>query len=137
MLNKAQIIGRVGRDPEVRYLTSGDAVVNISLATTERWKDKSSGETKEATEWHRVNLFGRLAEIAGQYVQQGSLIYIEGKIKTRKWKDKDGTEKYTTEIFGESLKLLSSKQGTQPREEKPKPESKGSGFDDMDDDIPF
>ena len=137
MLNKAQIIGRVGRDPEVRYLTSGDAVVNISLATTERWKDKSSGETKEATEWHRVNLFGRLAEIAGQYVQQGSLIYIEGKIKTRKWKDKDGTEKYTTEIFGESLKLLSSKQGTQPREEKPKPESKGSGFDDMNDDIPF
>jgi len=137
MLNKAQIIGRVGRDPEVRYLTSGDAVVNISLATTERWKDKSSGETKEATEWHRVNLFGRLAEIAGQYVQQGSLIYIEGKIKTRKWKDKDGTEKYTTEIFGESLKLLSSKQGTQPREEKPKPESKGSGFDDMDDSIPF
>ena len=137
MLNKAQIIGRVGRDPEVRYLTSGDAVVNISLATTERWKDKSSGETKEATEWHRVNLFGRLAEIAGQYVQQGSLIYIEGKIKTRKWKDKDGTEKYTTEIFGESLKLLSSKQGTQPREEKPKAESKGSGFDDMDDDIPF
>lgn len=137
MLNKAQIIGRVGRDPEVRYLTSGDAVVNISLATTERWKDKSSGETKEATEWHRVNLFGRLAEIAGQYVQQGSLIYIEGKIKTRKWKDKDGTEKYTTEIFGESLKLLSSKQGTQPKEEKPKPESKGSGFDDMDDSIPF
>lgn len=137
MLNKAQIIGRVGRDPEVRYLTSGDAVVNISLATTERWKDKSSGETKEATEWHRINLFGRLAEIAGQYVQQGSLIYIEGKIKTRKWKDKDGTEKYTTEIFGESLKLLSSKQGTQPREEKPKAESKGSGFDDMDDDIPF
>lgn len=137
MLNKAQIIGRVGRDPEVRYLTSGDAVVNISLATTERWKDKSSGETKEATEWHRVNLFGRLAEIAGQYIQQGSLIYIEGKIKTRKWKDKDGTEKYTTEIFGESLKLLSSKQGTQPREEKPKAESKGSGFDDMDDDIPF
>ena len=137
MLNKAQIIGRVGRDPEVRYLTSGDAVVNISLATTERWKDKSSGETKEATEWHRVNLFGRLAEIAGQYVHKGSLIYIEGKIKTRKWTDKDGTEKYTTEIFGESLKLLSSKQGTQPREEKPKAESKGSGFDDMDDDIPF
>ena len=137
MLNKAQIIGRVGRDPEVRYLTSGDAVVNISLATTERWKDKSSGETKEATEWHRVNLFGRLAEIAGQYVHKGSLIYIEGKIKTRKWKDKDGTEKYTTEIFGETLKLLSSSQGTQPREEKPKPESKGSGFDDMDDSIPF
>lgn len=135
MLNKAQIIGRVGRDPEVRYLTSGDAVVNISLATTERWKDKSSGETKEATEWHRVNLFGRLAEIAGQYVQQGSLIYIEGKIKTRKWKDKDGTEKYTTEIFGESLKLLSSKQGTQPRAAEPKPS--GSGFDDMDDSIPF
>lgn len=144
MLNKAQIIGRVGRDPEVRYLTSGDAVVNISLATTERWKDKQSGEVKEATEWHRINFFGRLAEIVAEYVEKGSLLYVEGKIKTRKWKDKDGTEKYSTEIQAETMKLLSSKQGNQPqrssnenhKESQPK-QSNGSGFEDMDDDIPF
>jgi single-strand DNA-binding protein len=144
MLNKAQIIGRVGRDPEVRYLTSGDAVVNVSVATSERWKDKQTGEVKEATEWHRVNFFGRLAEIAGEYIQQGTLIFVEGKIKTRKWTDKDGVERYSTEIMGETMKLLSSKQGTQPQRsssegyQKPQPKgSKGSGFDDMDDDIPF
>ena len=139
MLNKAQIIGRVGRDPEVRYLTSGDAVVNVSVATSERWKDKQTGEVKEATEWHRVNFFGRLAEIAGEYVQKGSLLYVEGKIKTRKWTDKDGTEKYSTEIMGETMKLLSSRNDSQPRQqEQPKPkQSQGSGFDDMDDDIPF
>jgi single-strand DNA-binding protein len=138
MLNKAQIIGRVGKDPEVRYLTSGDAVVNISLATTEKWKDKSTGESKEATEWHRVNFFGRLAEIAGEYVQKGTLLYVEGKIKTRKWTDKDGVEKYSTEIIGETMKLLSSRGDSQPRQQAPKPqENQGSGFDDMEDDIPF
>lgn len=132
MLNKAQIIGRVGRDPEVRYLTSGDAVVNIALATTEKWKDKSTGETKEATEWHRVNFFGRLAEIAGEYVQKGTLLYVEGKIKTRKWTDKDGVEKYSTEISGETLKLLSSKQ-----ENRTKPEEKPETAKEFEDDIPF
>lgn len=138
MLNKAQIIGRVGKDPEVRYLTSGDAVVNISLATTEKWKDKSTGESKEATEWHRVNFFGRLAEIAGEYVQKGTLLYVEGKIKTRKWTDKDGVEKYSTEIIGETMKLLSSRGDSQPRQQAPKPEQNhGGGFDDMEDDIPF
>lgn len=138
MLNKAQIIGRVGKDPEVRYLTSGDAVVNISLATTEKWKDKSTGESKEATEWHRVNFFGRLAEIAGEYVQKGTLLYVEGKIKTRKWTDKDGVEKYSTEIIGETMKLLSSRGDGQPRQQAPKPEQNhGGGFDDMADDIPF
>lgn len=139
MLNKAQIIGRVGRDPEVRYLTSGDAVVNVSVATSERWKDKQTGEVKEATEWHRINFFGRLAEIAGEYVQKGSLLYVEGKIKTRKWTDKDGVEKYSTEIMGETLKLLSSRGDGQPKQQeqqKPK-QNQGSGFDDMDDDIPF
>lgn len=138
MLNKAQIIGRVGKDPEVRYLTSGDAVVNISLATTEKWKDKSTGESKEATEWHRINFFGRLAEIAGEYVQKGTLLYVEGKIKTRKWTDKDGVEKYSTEIIGETMKLLSSRGDSQPRQQAPKPEQNhGGGFDDMEDDIPF
>lgn len=138
MLNKAQIIGRVGRDPEVRYLTSGDAVVNVSVATSERWKDKSTGEVKEATEWHRVNFFGRLAEIAGEYVQKGTLLYVEGKIKTRKWTDKDGVEKYSTEIMGETLKLLSSRGDSQPRQQEPKPQqNQGGNSGDFDDDIPF
>ena len=138
MLNKAQIIGRVGRDPEVRYLTNGDAVVNVSVATSERWKDKQTGEVKESTEWHRVNFFGRLAEIANEYVQKGSLIYVEGKIKTRKWTDKDGVEKYSTEIIGETMKLLSSRGDSQPQEQEQKPKkNQGSGFDDMSDDIPF
>lgn len=138
MLNKAQIIGRVGRNPEIRYLTSGDAVVNVSVATSERWKDKQTGEVKESTEWHRVNFFGRLAEIANEYVQKGSLIYVEGKIKTRKWTDKDGVEKYSTEIIGETMKLLSSRGDNQPQEQEQKPKkNQGSGFDDMSDDIPF
>ena len=139
MLNKAQIIGRVGNDPEIRYLTSGDPVANLSIATTERWKDKQSGEMKEATEWHRVNFFGRLAEIIGEYAHKGSLLYVEGKIKTRKWKDKDGVDKYSTEIIGETMKLLGSKQGTQPQQSsnEGRQKSKDSGFDDMDDDIPF
>jgi single-strand DNA-binding protein len=141
MLNKAQIIGRVGRDPEVRYLTNGDAVVNVSVATSERWKDKQTGEIKETTEWHRVNFFGRLAEIAGEYVQKGTLLYVEVKIKTRKWTDKDGVEKYSTEIIGEAMKLLSSRGDGQPKQQEqqaqqPK-QNQSSGFDDMDDDIPF
>ena len=138
MLNKAQIIGRVGREPEVRYLSSGDAVVNISLATSERWKDKQTGETKESTEWHRINFFGRLAEIVAEYAEKGTLMYVEGKIKTRKWTDKDGVKKYSTEIIGETMKLLSSRSDTQPRQQAQKPnQNQGSGFDDMEDDIPF
>lgn len=139
MLNKAQIIGRVGRDPEVRYLTSGDAVVNVSVATSERWKDKQTGEVKEATEWHRINFFGRLAEIAGEYVQKGTLLYVEGKIKTRKWTDKDGVEKYSTEIIGETMKLLSSRGDSQPRqqEQSKSKQSQEGGFANIDDDIPF
>jgi single-strand DNA-binding protein len=134
MLNKAQIIGRAGKDPEVRFLPSGEAVASFSLATTEKWKDKSSGEAREETEWHRISAFGRLAEIIGEYVRKGSLIYVEGKIKTRKFTDKDGVEKYSTEIRINEMKLLSKPEGQEPV--RPAAPAK-SGFDDMDDDIPF
>jgi single-strand DNA-binding protein len=109
VLNKAQIIGRMGRDPETRYLPSGEAVCNFSLATTEKWKDKATGEQKEATEWHRVSAFGRLAEIVGQYLRQGSLVYVEGKLTTRKYTDKNGEERSSTEIRLSDMKMLSSR----------------------------
>lgn len=146
MLNQVQIIGRVGKDPEVRYLPSGEAVANFSVATTEKWKDKQSGELREETEWHRISTFGRLAEIVGQYVKKGGLVYVSGKIKTRKYTDKDGSEKYATDIRANELKLLSSRENNQggehaPRasapQQRPAPAAQGSGFDDMDDDIPF
>lgn len=137
MLNQIQIIGRVGKDPEVRYLTNGDAVVGLSIATTESWKDKQTGERKENTEWHKVNFFGKLAEIVGEYAQKGTLMYVQGKLKTRKWTDKDGNDKYSTEIFAETMKLLSSKSNHQPENSQSKPASSKSGFDDMNDDIPF
>ena len=145
MLNLAQIIGRTGKDPEVRYLPSGEAVVNISLATSEKWKDKQTGEQKEATEWHRVTAFGKLAEIIGQYVKKGDLIYVAGKIVTRKYQDKDGSERYATEIRASEMRMLGSKgdggerQATPERQQRPaaQQQPKGSGFDDMDDDIPF
>lgn len=112
MLNKVQIIGRVGRDPEVRYAPSGDAIANLSVATSERWKDKGTGEQKEKTEWHRVVVFGKLAEVVGEYVKQGALVYFEGKLETRKW-EKDGRDHYTTEIkvdsFNGVMKMLGSK----------------------------
>ena len=97
-LNKATLIGNLGRDPEVRYMPSGDAVVNMAIATTDKWKDKNTGEPKEATEWHRVNFFGKLAEVCGQYLKKGSQVYVEGKIVTRKYTDKDGVEKFSTEV---------------------------------------
>lgn len=109
MLNKAQIIGYLGKDPEVRYLQDGTAVANFPVATSESWKDKKTGEKKEATEWHRVNMFDKLAEIAGQYLKKGSLVYIEGKLKTRKWQDKDGRDRYTTEIQAHGMKMLGGK----------------------------
>lgn len=108
-LNKATLIGNLGRDPEVRYLPNGDAVANLAIATTEKWKDKATGEQREATEWHRVSFFGKLAEICGQYLKKGAQIYVEGKITTRKYTDKDGVEKYSTEIRGEEMKMLGSK----------------------------
>lgn len=109
-LNKVQLIGRLGQDPEVKYMPSGDAVANLSLATSEKWKDKKSGENMESTEWHRLSMFGRLAEVAGEYLKKGALIYVEGKIKTRKWTDKEGQERYTTEIHVSDMKMLGSKQ---------------------------
>ena len=111
MLNQAQIIGHLGRDPEIRYLPSGEAVANFSIATTEKWKDKATGEQREATEWHRISTFGKLAEIAGEYLVKGSLVYIEGKINTRKYQDKNGVERTATEIRADTMQMLGSRQG--------------------------
>ena len=143
-VNKVILVGNLGRDPEVRYLPSGDAVVNISIATTDKWKDKQTGEAKETTEWHKVNFFGKLAEIVGQYLKKGSTIYIEGSIHTRKYTDKDGAEKYSTEIKGTSMQMLGGKsegqgQPAQRQERtaaKPAQKQDDSGFDGMDD-CPF
>ena len=110
-MNTVITVANLGRDPETRYMPSGDAITNIAVATTDKWKDKSTGEQKEATEWHRISFFGRLAEVAGQYLKKGSQVYIEGSLRTRKWTDKDGQEKYTTEIRGDEMKMLGSRQG--------------------------
>ena len=141
-VNKAIIIGNLGRDPETRFLPNGDAVCNFSIATTEKWKDKS-GEMKESTEWHRISAFGKTAEVCGEYLRKGSSVYIEGRIQTRKWTDKDGNDRYTTEIRCDRMQMLGGKsQGDTPQREpaasKPA-ESKpaAGGFDDMPDDIPF
>lgn len=142
MLNHVQIIGHLGRDPETRSFPSGDQVCNFSIATTERWKDKQTGEQKESTEWHRISTFGKLAEICAQYLTKGSLVYVSGKITTRKWTDKDGQEKFSTEIKADAMKTLGGRPeaGTIPvktadnRVAHAKP---SSGFDDMSDDIPF
>lgn len=147
MLNQVQIIGHLGRDPETRSFPSGDQVCNFTLATTERWKDKQTGEQKEATEWHRISTFGKLAEICSQYLIKGSLVYVQGKITTRKWTDKDGLEKYSTEIKADSMKMLGGKPEqresqapAQPRQAAPQRQAEkqsANGFNDMDDDIPF
>ncbi len=156
-VNKVILIGNLGKDPDVRYLPSGEAVTNITLATTDTWKDKNSGDKKEATEWHRVVFFRKLAEIAGQYLKKGSQVYIEGSLKTRKWQDKDGQDRYTTEIVADEMKMLGSRQGSgeagdaPPRERAPqssgvasRPQaasqsagSGGGGLGDFEDDIPF
>ena len=151
-VNKVIIVGNLGKDPETRYAPSGDAVTNIVVATTETWKDKTSGEKREATEWHRVVFFGKLAEIAGQYLKKGSQVYLEGKLKTRKWQDKDGQDRFTTEINADEMKMLGSKgdgqqqEGQRPQQtqQRPpantqrKPQGQAGGFSDMDDDdIPF
>lgn len=146
-VNKVILVGNLGADPESRYLPSGDAVTNIRLATTDRYKDKQSGEMKEITEWHRIGFFGKLAEIAGQYLKKGSSVYIEGKIRTRKWQDQSGQDKYSTEIVADSMQMLGGKNQEsgggapersqqQPRGEKSVPAS-SRGFEDIDDDIPF
>ena len=173
-INKVILIGNLGRDPEVRYSANGSAICNVTIATSRNWKDKTSGEKMEETEWHRVVFYDRLAEIAGEYLKKGRSCYVEGRLKTRKWQDKDGVEKYTTEIIADNMQLLGGREGggggggeeggsygggggysrgasgggeraerseraaPAPRPAPPKPAAKSStGFDDMDDDIPF
>lgn len=159
-VNKVILIGNLGKDPEVRYAPSGSAICNIALATSRQWKDKTSGERQEETEWHRVVFFDRMAEVAGEYLKKGKSVYIEGRLKTRKWTDKEGVEKYTTEIMADRMEMLGSREGgagaggggaddmgaaPAPRSAptpRPAPVSKpaaksATGFDDMDDDIPF
>ncbi len=156
-VNKVILIGNLGKDPETRYLPSGEAVTNITLATTETWKDKKSGDKQEHTEWHRISFFGRLAEIAGEYLKKGSPCYVEGRIRTRKWQDKEGQDRYTTEVVADRMQLLGSRggggggggggEGGSGREPAAAAAGAGSGkapakksggsFDDMDDDIPF
>lgn len=139
-LNKAMIIGSLGRDPEVRHTGGGTAVVNMSVATSESWRDKQSGEKKDATEWHNVTMFGKLAEIAGQYLTKGSKVYIEGRLKTRKWQDKDGGDRYTTEIVASDMQMLG---GGESRGEGKVWGSEHAGkkgsepADDFEDSIPF
>ena len=136
MLNKVTLIGRLGKDPEIKELPSGDSVANFSIATTEKWKDKQSGEAKEAVEWHRINMFGKLAEIAGKYLKSGSLVYLEGSIKTRKWTDKDGIEKYSTDIKADTMKMLGSKGDSAKSDHAPSGNQATQGSYD-DSDIPF
>jgi single-strand DNA-binding protein len=180
-VNKVIIIGNLGRDPEVRYTPSGAAICNVSIATTRNWKSKDSGERQEETEWHRVVFYDRLAEIAGEYLKKGRPVYVEGRLKTRKWQDKEGRDTYTTEIIAEQMQLLGGREGMggggagghdageegggyaggarggssygagrgesrgdnearapRPAPQRPAPAPKSAtGFDDMDDDIPF
>jgi single-strand DNA-binding protein len=148
-VNKVIVVGNLGKDPETRFLPDGKAVCNFSVATTDTWKDKASGEKKEATEWHRISAFGRLAEICGEYLKKGSQVYIEGKLKTRKWQDKEGQDRYTTEIIADAMQMLGSRSGMgggESRAEMREPAAAGESrpakkpagqFQDMDDDIPF
>ena len=139
-INKVILVGNLGRDPEVRYTPDNNAITNISVATTDRYKDKHTGEQKEITEWHRVVFFNRLAEIAGEYLKKGSQVYIEGRLRTRKWTDKDGAEKYTTEIIADQMQMLGSVGAEQRSSEpsKPKPAPKPKADDgELEDDIPF
>lgn len=137
-INKVIIVGNLGKDPEVRYTTDNSAIANVSIATTDRYKDKTTGEQKEITEWHRVVFFNRLGEIAAEYLKKGSQVYIEGKLRTRKWTDQSGVEKYTTEIIADQMQMLGGRTGetssatsTPPAPRQPKP------ADDLEDDIPF
>lgn len=140
-VNKVILVGNLGADPESRFAPSGDAICNISVATTESWKDKQTGEKKEATEWHRVGFYGKLAEIAGQYLKKGSQVYIEGSLRTRKWQDKTGQDRYTTEIRGDVMKMLGGKPEGQQRAAAPSQQApqrqQPAPSGDFDDDIPF
>lgn len=138
MLNKVSLIGRLGKDPEIRHTPNGDAVVNLSLATTENWKDKATGERRQSTEWHRITYFGKLADIAGQYLNKGSMIYVEGQIKTRKYTDSAGVEKYATDIHGRELRMLGSSSGESAERQEPKKTTELKHNAELpDDDIPF
>jgi single-strand DNA-binding protein len=152
-VNKVIIVGNLGADPEARYTADGNAVTNIRVATTDKWKDKESGEVKESTEWHRIVFFGRTAEVAAKYLKKGSPCYVEGKLKTRKWQDKEGADRYSTEIVADNLQLLERAQQGEPEQQAPAPAQaqqqrrptqpvpvKGRpshSLADMDDDIPF
>lgn len=148
-VNKVILIGNLGKDPETRYMPNGDAVCNITVATTDTWKDKQTGEKKEQTEWHRIVFFRKLAEIADQYLRKGAPVYIEGALKTRKWQDQSGQDRYTTEIVADTMQMLGGKRdGEQsaPRSESAPAQNQqrsapaqnsGGGFADMEDDIPF
>jgi single-strand DNA-binding protein len=144
-VNKVTIIGNLGKDPETRYMPSGEAMTSITVATTESWKDKATGEKKEATEWHRISFFGKLAEIAGQYLKKGSQVYIEGSLRTRKYTDKDGVEKYATDIKADKMQMLGGKGGeSEAPRPSPAPAARqepaarpAPNFSDMDDEIPF
>src|SRR5690606_9201086 len=143
-VNKVILIGNLGRDPEVRYMPSGSAVANITLATTEVWRDRQTGEQQERTEWHNVVFFNRLAEIAGEYLRKGSKVYVEGSLRTRKWQDKNGQDRYTTEIVASDMQMLDSRgSGGSSRWQQEAPAQddfeppQSSGPDDFDDDIPF
>ena len=143
-VNKVILIGNLGRDPETRYMPNGDAVTNATIATTESWKDKGSGERQEKTEWHRVTFYRRLAEVAGEYLKKGSQVYIEGRLETRKWTDKEGKERYTTEIIANEMKMLGGKrddgqqqQRTTQQNQAPASSQRSKPAPDMDDDIPF
>ncbi len=160
-VNKVILVGRLGKDPETRYMPNGEAVTNCTLATSENWKDKA-GEKQEKTEWHNLTFYRRLAEVAGEYLKKGSMIYVEGKITTRKWQDKEGKDRYTTDIIVGEMQMLGSKSGSsggsfevvdsgnssapessapaaQRNDKKPAaaPAKSGGGFDNFDDDIPF
>lgn len=161
MLNKVTLIGNLGADPEVRYMPAGGAVTNISIATTRRWKDKQSGERRDATEWHRVVFFNRLAEVAGEYLRKGSQVYVEGRLQTRKWQGQDGQDRYTTEIIASEMQMLGSRSGgtapmantsQAPQQAATSPQSSPAAtaapqqspaspppaaYEDFDDDIPF
>jgi single-strand DNA-binding protein len=155
-INKVILIGNLGADPEVRFTGSGSAAANIRIATTDTWKDKTTGEQKEQTEWHNVVFFGRLAEIVGEYLKKGSQVYVEGRLRTRKWQDKEGQDRYTTEIVADEMQMLGSRGGTGAGSaDSPRPPmtsaaparaaasrsggatSSGNAVEDFDDDIPF
>ena len=135
-VNKVILVGNLGRDPDMRYLPSGEAVANLAIATTDKYKDKS-GQLVEATEWHRVSFFGRTAEVCGQYLKKGGQVYVEGSIRTRKYTDKEGVEKYATEIRGDRMQMLGGKSESSPTRQAEPSKRADSGFDDMDESIPF